>query len=80
MHTVTPAALNRAKLLVEPALRAAVDSLDENLRLPVTYHLGWTDQDGNPSDAGAAKGCDRLWRCSEQKQCTGCQMPQFPAE
>ncbi|MDB4205906.1 polyprenyl synthetase family protein [bacterium] len=56
MHTVTPAALNRAKLLVEPALRAAVDSLDENLRLPVTYHLGWTDQDGNPSDAGSGKG------------------------
>ena len=48
--------LNRAKTLVEPALRAAVGSLDENLQLPVTYHLGWTDKDGNPSDASSGKG------------------------
>ncbi len=31
-------------------------SLDENLRLPVTYHLGWTDKEGKPSDAGSGKG------------------------
>lgn len=48
--------LGRARTLVEPALRGAVDSLDENLRLPVTYHLGWTDRDGKPSDAGSGKG------------------------
>ncbi len=48
--------LNRAKTLVEPALRSAVGSLDENLQLPVTYHLGWTDRDGNPSDAASGKG------------------------
>ena len=53
---VTPPVLERAKNLVEPALRSAVGSLDENLRLPVTYHLGWTDKDGKPSSAGAGKG------------------------
>ncbi len=51
-----PAALDRARILIEPALRGAVESLDENLRLPVTYHLGWTDRDGNPSAAGSGKG------------------------
>jgi geranylgeranyl diphosphate synthase type I len=54
--SVSPAVLSRAKTIVEPALRHAVGSLDENLRLPVTYHLGWTDKDGNPSDAGSGKG------------------------
>jgi geranylgeranyl diphosphate synthase type I len=42
--------------LVEPALRGFVDSLDENLRLPVTYHLGWTDRDGNATSGGGGKG------------------------
>lgn len=53
---MTPAVLERARLLVEPALREAVDSLDANLRLPITYHLGWTDREGAPSDAGSGKG------------------------
>lgn len=53
---MTPSVLDRARTLIEPALRDAVDSLDENLRLPVTYHLGWTDRDGKPSDAGSGKG------------------------
>ena len=48
--------LERAKTIVEPALRSAVASLDENLRLPITYHLGWSDKDGNPSNAGSGKG------------------------
>ena len=56
MLCVSPAVLSRAKTIVEPALRHAVGSLDENLRLTVTYHLGWTDKDGNPSDAGSGKG------------------------
>jgi len=56
VHQVSPAVLNRAKSIVEPALRSAVASLDENLRLPVTYHLGWTDKDGNPSSTGSGKG------------------------
>lgn len=56
MLSVTPVVLERAKLLVEPALRRSVDSLDENLRLPVTYHLGWTDREGNPSGVGGGKG------------------------
>lgn len=56
MLFVTPVVLERAKNLVEPVLRQSVDSLDENLRLPVTYHLGWTDRDGNPTSVGGGKG------------------------
>jgi len=56
VHGVTPPVLDRAKTLVDPALRVAVATLDENLRPPVSYHLGWTDRDGNPSDAGSGKG------------------------
>ena len=56
MQDVTPAVLDRARILVEPALRGAVESLDVNLRLPVTYHLGWTDPTGKPSTVGGGKG------------------------
>ena len=37
-------------------MREAVDTLDENLRLPASYHLGWCDRDGNPTGADAGKG------------------------
>ncbi len=48
--------LERARLLVEPAMAAAVDRLCGELRLPLRYHLGWTGPDGSPSDAGSGKG------------------------
>ena len=53
---MTPACLTRARALVEPVLRAAVDELDHNLRLPATYHLGWTDTEGNLQSSGSGKG------------------------
>lgn len=53
---MTPAAFDRAKHLVEPALRDAVATLNTQLQLPVTYHLGWTDKDGAPSSTEAGKG------------------------
>lgn len=56
MHGVPPAVLARAKLLIEPALRFAVETLDPNLRLPVTYHLGWTDRAGEPAAVDSGKG------------------------
>lgn len=48
--------LDRARQLIEPALRDAVNSLDTNLILPITYHLGWTDEHGSASTAGSGKG------------------------
>jgi geranylgeranyl diphosphate synthase type I len=49
----TPAALGRARTLVEPALRAAVDRLeDARMRLIAGYQLGWWDADGVPTDSG----------------------------
>ncbi|MCL2780434.1 MAG: polyprenyl synthetase family protein [Actinomycetia bacterium] len=43
----------RARALVEPALRAAVNELDdERMRLIARYQLGWCDQHGNPTSSG----------------------------
>src|SRR5471030_1957205 len=44
-----PAVLARARALVVPALRAAVDRLQgEHMRRIAAYHLGWLDADGRP--------------------------------
>ncbi|HEY5051042.1 MAG TPA: polyprenyl synthetase family protein [Acidothermaceae bacterium] len=44
-----PAVLARARALVVPALRAAVDRLHgEHMRRIAAYHLGWLDADGRP--------------------------------
>jgi geranylgeranyl diphosphate synthase type I len=49
----TPAALSRARTLVEPALRAAVDRLDDaRMRRIAGYQLGWEDADGAPTNRG----------------------------
>ena len=53
---MTPAVLARTRTLIEPALRTAVEALDHNLRLPATYHLGWTDRHGAPESADSGKG------------------------
>ncbi len=36
--------------LVEPALRAAIDTLDDPARHIAGYHLGWWDEHGRPTD------------------------------
>ncbi|QRP43398.1 polyprenyl synthetase family protein [Amycolatopsis sp. FDAARGOS 1241] len=43
-----PEVLGRTRDAVQPALRAAVDRLDETSRAISAYHLGWTDADGTP--------------------------------
>ena len=53
---VPPAVLERARLLVEPAMEVAVDRLCVELRLPSRYHFGWTEADVSPSNAGSGKG------------------------
>ena len=52
----TPEVLGRTRSLVEPALRAVVEGLSARLRPSTTYHFGWTEADGSPSDMGAVKG------------------------
>ena len=41
--------------LVQPALRAAVDTLPESMRRIAGYHFGWFDERGAPADAPAGK-------------------------
>jgi geranylgeranyl diphosphate synthase, type I len=44
-----PAVLSQARVLVVPALRAAIDRLQgEQMRRIAGYHLGWLDTDGQP--------------------------------
>ena len=45
MTATLPETLNRARELVWPALRAAVDTLEPNLRAVAVHHFGW-DEDG----------------------------------
>ena len=52
----SPEILERARLLVEPAMAVAVEGLCAELGLPARYHLGWVEVDGSPSTVGAGKG------------------------
>jgi geranylgeranyl diphosphate synthase, type I len=48
--------LARARAMVDPALRAAVERLPAELRLIAGYHFGWLDLKGRPATAAAGKG------------------------
>ena len=48
-----PEILDALKLVVDPALRAAVDTLDDpRMRLIARYQMGWCDADGTPTRGG----------------------------
>jgi geranylgeranyl diphosphate synthase type I len=47
-----PEVLGRSREVVDPAIRAAVARLGPEIRLPVAYHLGWTDEEGRPTNGG----------------------------
>jgi geranylgeranyl diphosphate synthase type I len=49
-----PAALERARATIMPALRQATGRLSPELRRSSEYHLGWTDVDGRPVEGGGA--------------------------
>jgi geranylgeranyl diphosphate synthase, type I len=52
-QTSAPGVLSRARTVVQPAMRAAVDALgDERMRLIAGYQLGWCDAEGRPVDGG----------------------------
>jgi len=50
-----PDVLQRSRRAVEPAMRAAVERLAPEVRRVVSYHMGWTDRDGEPVEAPGGK-------------------------
>ncbi|MER6031530.1 polyprenyl synthetase family protein [Streptomyces sp. NPDC001851] len=48
--------LGRARALVGPELRDAVDRLAEPIRSVAGYHFGWSDEAGRPANTGWGKG------------------------
>ncbi|HEX7353413.1 MAG TPA: polyprenyl synthetase family protein [Mycobacteriales bacterium] len=54
MTAVLPTSVDRARLLADPALRAAIARLHPTLAQVAAYHRGWVDADGAP--AGPATG------------------------
>ena len=55
MTLALPTTLLRTRDAVEPALRAAVETLDPDSALLARYHFGWTDVHGRPASAGGGK-------------------------
>lgn len=53
MTTPTPQILERARILVEPSLRQAVERLDPQIAPLALYHFGWADEHGRPTTAGS---------------------------
>jgi geranylgeranyl diphosphate synthase, type I len=48
--------LERARDVTQPLMRDAVARLTPSIRDVVSYHLGWTDADGNPTAVKGGKG------------------------
>ena len=55
MTLAVPDTLGRTRELVDPALRAAVARLDSRSARLATYHLGWCDADGVPTEGNNGK-------------------------
>ncbi|MET7681029.1 family 2 encapsulin nanocompartment cargo protein polyprenyl transferase [Streptomyces sp. NPDC005423] len=49
------AILERSRAIVDPALRAAIDSLPGSMRRIALYHFGWEHPDGTPAAGNAGK-------------------------
>ncbi|AYY13812.1 polyprenyl synthetase family protein [Actinobacteria bacterium YIM 96077] len=47
--------LRWSRAMVEPALRTAVDELDEPMRHVASYHFGWCDEQGRPTSGQGGK-------------------------
>ncbi|EIE99501.1 polyprenyl synthetase family protein [Saccharomonospora glauca] len=55
MTMTLPSEVSATQLLVRPALREAVDTLDPTMRRIVSYHLGWTDEHGMAVEGDGGK-------------------------
>ncbi|MFG2636999.1 family 2 encapsulin nanocompartment cargo protein polyprenyl transferase [Streptomyces sp. NPDC048362] len=53
--TEAAALLERTRALVDPELRAAIESLPPSMRRVALYHFGWLHADGTPATANAGK-------------------------
>ena len=53
--SAAPASLNRSRDAITPALRAALDLLDDKSRHQAAYHFGWTTAAGAPVAADGGK-------------------------
>lgn len=51
-----PNVLGRARDVVAPALRQAIELLSPELRPVAAYHLGWSDAQGQPTGSDGGKG------------------------
>lgn len=54
--TAVSQVLDRARDVTQPLMRDAVDRLAPNIRTVVSYHLGWTDAQGNAAKVRGGKG------------------------
>jgi geranylgeranyl diphosphate synthase type I len=55
MIRTVPAALSRARRLLDPALRDRVGRLPPEIRRVIEYHLGFVDAEGRPADGDGGK-------------------------
>jgi len=55
MTSLMPSTLDTTRAFVEPALRAAVGRLDPWSYRVTAYHLGWCDEDGQPTVGSGGK-------------------------
>jgi geranylgeranyl diphosphate synthase type I len=55
VNSGTPTVIARARELVEPALRAAINGLDPHMAVVSAYQLGWVDTEGAPTPGGGGK-------------------------
>ncbi|MBV2156770.1 polyprenyl synthetase family protein [Kitasatospora sp. SUK 42] len=53
--SAAPASLHRSRDAIQPALRAALELLDDRSRHQAAYHFGWLTADGEPVAAGGGK-------------------------
>ncbi len=53
-----------SRTTVEPALRAAVDTLPSSMRCIAGYHFGWWDEHGHPEQAPAVKATPAVNKAS----------------
>jgi geranylgeranyl diphosphate synthase type I len=54
--STVPDVLERARKLTQPAMVAAVGRLSPDIRRLASYHLGWSDEHGNPAGGDGGKG------------------------
>ncbi|TDO34790.1 geranylgeranyl diphosphate synthase type I [Kribbella sp. VKM Ac-2527] len=76
--TITAETLDRSRGLVAPALRQAVERLDPFTRLVVSYHLGWSDEHGRPTEANPGKSLRPALALLAAEAVTGVPEPGLP--